>query len=68
MAKNPHKELEFDASQNWSKEESEELILLYLQDYYRTLDDYYLKEALMIALEDGIDFQRILHRAQSELN
>ena len=68
MAKTHHKDLSFDDSYHWSKAESEELILLYLQDYYRTLDDYYLKEALMIALEDGIDFQRMMHLAQSELN
>ncbi|OPX32347.1 hypothetical protein B1H10_07685 [candidate division KSB1 bacterium 4484_188] len=27
---------------DWTKKDSEELVLMYLEDYYRTLDDYYL--------------------------
>ena len=53
---------------NWSKEESERLILLYLEDYYRTLDDDYLKEALQIAKDEGIDIQKILRKMKSNLS
>jgi hypothetical protein len=53
---------------NWSKEESERLILLYLEDYYRTLDDDYLKEAFQIAKDEGIDIQKILRKMKSNLS
>jgi len=44
----------------WTRKDSEELVMLYLQDYYETLDDYYLKEALQIAREDGVDFEKVM--------
>ncbi len=44
----------------WSKEDSEELVMLYLSDYYETLDDYYLEEAIQIAREDGVDFEKLM--------
>jgi hypothetical protein len=52
----------------WSKEESKELILLYLQDYYMTLDDYYLERALHIAKEHSIDFQNLMSKVRLQLN
>jgi len=53
---------------DWSKEESEELVLLYLEDYYRTLDEYFLKEALQIAKDDGVDFPKIMRLAKSRMH
>lgn len=53
---------------DWSKEESEELVLMYLEDYYRSLDDYFLKEAIQIAKDEGIDIQKIMHVAKSRMN
>jgi hypothetical protein len=50
-----------------SKKESEELVLFYLEDYYRTLDDYFLKEALQLAKDEGIDMQKIMQRAKLNL-
>lgn len=53
---------------DWSKEESEELVLLYLEDYYRTLDEYFLKEALQIAKDDGVDFPKIMRLAKARMH
>lgn len=50
--------------EDWSKEASEELTLIYLEDYYRTMDDSFLKEALQIAKDERLDFQKIMHRAR----
>lgn len=52
----------------WNKEESEKLVLIYLEDYYRTMDDYFLQEALQIAKDEGIDMQKIMGRAKSKLS
>ncbi len=52
----------------WSKEESEELVLIYLEDYYRTLDDYYLKEALQFAKDEGVDIKKIMYLAKTRMN
>ncbi len=49
---------------DWTKEDSKELILLYLQDYYNTLDDYYLERALHIAKEHAVDFQSLMFKAR----
>jgi hypothetical protein len=51
-------------SQDWTKEHSEELVLLYLEDYYRTLDDSFLKEAMQITKDERLDIQKIMHRAK----
>ncbi len=51
-----------------SKEESEELVLIYLEDYYQSLDDFYLKEAMQIAKDEGIDVQKIMRLAKSRMN
>ena len=53
---------------NWNKEASEELVLFYLEDYYRTMDDYFLQEALQIAKDEGIDIQKIMGRAKSRMS
>lgn len=52
----------------WTKEDSKELILLYLQDYYDTLDDYYLERAVSIAKEHSIDFQNLMFKVRFEQN
>ena len=51
----------------WTKEESEELVLIYLEDYYRTMDDSYLKEALQITKDERLDIQKIMHRAKTRM-
>ena len=51
-------------SEDWTKEHSEELVLLYLEDYYRTLDDSFLKEAMQITKDERLDIQKIMHRAK----
>lgn len=48
----------------WTRKDSEDLVILYLNDYYRTLDEYYLQEALQIAKDDGVNFERILHKVR----
>ncbi|MEJ2634444.1 MAG: hypothetical protein P8184_04020 [Calditrichia bacterium] len=53
---------------DWSKEESEELVLIYLEDYYRTLDEYFLKEALQISKDEGVDIQKIMRLAKTRMN
>ncbi|MEJ2535528.1 MAG: hypothetical protein P8048_00445 [Calditrichia bacterium] len=53
---------------NWNKEASEELVLFYLEDYYRTMDDYFLQEALQIAKDEGIDIQKIMGRAKARMS
>jgi hypothetical protein len=52
----------------WTKEESEELVLIYLEDYYRTMDDSFLKEALQITKDERLDIQKIMHRAKSRMS
>jgi len=52
----------------WTKEDSKELILLYLQDYYDTLDDYYLERAVSIAKENSINFQNLMFKIRLEQN
>ncbi len=52
----------------WSKKDSEDLVVLYLKDYYQTLDDYYLREALQIAKEDGVDFESVMRRVRFQLS
>jgi hypothetical protein len=56
---------ELNDNLNWNKEASEELVLIYLEDYYRTMDDYFLQEAFQIAKDAGIDIQKIMGRAKS---
>ena len=51
----------------WTKEESEELVLIYLEDYYRTMDDTFLKEALQITKDEQLDIQKIMHRAKNRM-
>ena len=51
----------------WTKEESEELVLIYLEDYYRTMDDSYLQEALQITKDERLDIQKIMHRAKNRM-
>lgn len=52
----------------WSKKDSEDLVILYLKDYYQTLDDYYLREAIQIAKEDGVDFETMMRRVRFQLS
>lgn len=52
----------------WSKKDSEELVMLYLNDYYETLDEYYLREALQIAKDDGVDFEKIMRQVRFQLS
>ncbi len=49
---------------NWSRKDSEELVALYLMDYYRTLDDYYLQEAMAIAHSDHVDFEKVMRKVR----
>jgi hypothetical protein len=48
----------------WTRKDSEDLVVLYLNDYYRTLDEYYLQEALQIAKDDGVDFEKIMRKVR----
>ena len=52
------------SAMNWTRKDSEELVMLYLRDYYSTLDDYYLREALMIAQEDGVNFEQMMRQVR----
>ena len=59
---------ELNDNLNWNKEASEELVLIYLEDYYRTMDDYFLQEAFQIAKDEGIDIQKIMGRAKARMS
>jgi hypothetical protein len=48
----------------WTRKDSEDLVVLYLNDYYKTLDEYYLREALQIAKDDGVDFDKVMRRVR----
>lgn len=48
----------------WTRKDSEELVVLYLRDYYETLDEYYLREALQIAKDDGVDFEKVMRQVR----
>lgn len=52
----------------WTRKDSEELVVLYLNDYYRTLDEYYLREALQIAKDDGVDFDKVMRKVRFQLS
>ncbi len=52
----------------WTRKDSEELIILYLKDYYDTLDDDYLKEAIQIAKDDGINFENVMRQVRFTLS
>jgi len=52
----------------WTRKDSEELIILYLKDYYDTLDDDYLKEAIQIAKDDGINFENVMRLVRFQLS
>jgi hypothetical protein len=60
----------FDISgwNEFSKEDSENLVLLYLHDYYASLDDYFLKEAFQIAKDEGVDIYKMMRIAREKLN
>lgn len=53
--------------EDWSKEQAEELALLYLEDYYRTMDDSFLMEAIQLSKDERLDIQKIMHRARARL-
>lgn len=55
-------------SGDWSRKDSEELVMLYIRDYYDTLDEYYLREALQIAKDDNLNFERIMRQVRFELS
>ena len=48
----------------WTRKDSEELVMLYVKDYYETLDEYYLREALQIAKDDGINFENMMRQVR----
>ncbi len=52
----------------WTRKDSEELVILYLMDYYETLDDYYLREALQIAKDDGVNFEKMMRQVRFSLS
>jgi hypothetical protein len=55
-------------SGRWTRKDSEDLVILYLRDYYDTLDDYYLQEAIQIANDDGVDFERVMRQVRFSLS
>ncbi len=59
---NTNKAVEPSSWSGWTRKDSEALVALYLMDYFRTLDDYYLEEAVAIARDDGVDLERIMRR------
>lgn len=48
----------------WTRKDSEDLVTLYLNDYFRTIDEYYLREALQIAKDDGVDFEKVMRKVR----
>ena len=52
----------------WSRRDSEELVMLYLNDYYHTLDDYYLREAIQLAKDDGLNFEHLMQQVRFQLS
>ncbi len=64
MNKHPNiKPLDMD-DYAWSKEESEELVQLYLEAYYATLDDEMLQKAVQISREDGVNLSVVMARVR----
>ncbi len=59
---NADKALHPSSWSGWTRKDSEELVALYLMDYYRTLDEYFLEEAVTIARDDGVDLERIMRQ------
>lgn len=52
----------------WTREDSEELVMIYIQDYFKTLDDYYLEKALQISKDDSINFEQIMLKVRFQLS
>ncbi len=52
----------------WTRKDSEDLVILYLRDYYETLDEYYLREALQIARDDGVNFDKVMRQVRFSLS
>jgi len=52
----------------WTRKDSEDLVILYLRDYYDTLDEYYLREALQIARDDGVNIDRVMRQVRFSLS
>ncbi|HQU72546.1 MAG: hypothetical protein KDI06_19430 [Calditrichaeota bacterium] len=52
----------------WSRRDSEELVMLYLNDYYHTLDEYYLREAIQLAKDDGLNFEQLMREVRYKLS
>ncbi len=52
----------------WTRKDSEDLVILYLRDYYDTLDEYYLREALQIARDDGVNIDRVMRQVRFTLS
>ncbi|RMG65227.1 MAG: hypothetical protein D6715_08695 [Calditrichaeota bacterium] len=48
----------------WSKEDSEELVQMYLEAYYTTLDDEMLQKAVVISREDGVNLSVVMARVK----
>ena len=63
-SEHPEKQPALPPWENWTRQDSEELVALYLEDYFQTLDEESLKDALTIALSDGIDFEAIMRRVR----
>jgi hypothetical protein len=59
---------QFTNSTEFNKSETEEIILIYLEDFYHTLDDEYLKEALQLAKNEGINIEKVIQRAKFRLD
>lgn len=49
---------------DWTREDSEALVRRYLTDYFLTLDDYFLNEAVQIAREDAVNLEKIMRQVR----
>ncbi len=49
---------------DWTREDSEALVRRYLTDYFQTLDEYFLNEAVQIAREDAVNLEKIMREVR----
>lgn len=50
------------------KEESRKMVRFLLEDYYRTLDDSFLREALQLAKDEDINIQEVMESLRKNFN
>ncbi|GAB4341322.1 MAG: hypothetical protein Kow0037_27820 [Calditrichia bacterium] len=53
---------------HFDKEESRRIVRYLLEDYYRTLDDNFLKEAVQLAKDEDINIREVMESLRKDFN